>query len=298
MPIRDALRKGIALLNEASVPSSELSAELLLLHALGRNRTWLYTHSGDAIASPQVEKYLAFIARRASGEPAQYIVGKQEFWGLDFEVTPDVLIPRPETEHVIEVALEQMGGQKGDDRLRIADVGTGSGCIAIALAKELPNARIVATDISTAALAIAKRNAARHEVADRIQFVEADILEPRSQEPGPNRCFDSDSERYFRLIVSNPPYIANSERPTLQREVREHEPEIALFGGQTGVEIYPRLIRQAESWLLPHGALIMELGYGAAERVRALFQNRPLWNKISISDDLAGVPRVLAASFA
>jgi release factor glutamine methyltransferase len=293
MPIRNALKDGISRLNAASVPSSALAAELLVLHILGHDRTWLYTHSDEEIAPADAEQYFALIARRGAGEPTQYILGRQEFWGLEFEVTPAVLIPRPETEHLIEVALERLGFARKTDKLRIADVGTGSGCIAITLAKEFPNAQILGTDISSAALEVAKRNANHHSVADRIHFSETDLL-GLDFHPLPLTTHYS---RFFDLIASNPPYIANSDAATLQREIREHEPEIALFGGPTGVEIYARLIEQAESQLAPGGVLVLELGYGAAERVREMIDKRRAWTNITITNDLAGIPRVLAAVF-
>src|SRR6202161_2251413 len=185
--IRRALKEGMANLRAASVPSHTLAAELLLMHALGRNRTWLYTHPEALLEPAGSEKYFELIARRAAGEPTQYLTGKQEFWGLEFEVTPAVLIPRPETEHVMEVALARLGprGLKiymdtglPRERLRVADVGTGSGCLAISLAYELPHAEVFATDISAPALAIARRNAARHKVAARIHFSQCDLLIP------------------------------------------------------------------------------------------------------------------------
>ena len=177
--VREALKEGMAQLRAANVPSSTLAAELLLMHALDRDRTWLYTHPENEIDASVARKYFGLIARRAAGEPTQYLTGKQEFWGLEFDVNPAVLIPRPETEHVIEVALERLGarGIKINMRtgelsppLRIADVGTGSGCLAVALAHELPHAEIFATDISAAALEVALRNATRHGVASRIRF--------------------------------------------------------------------------------------------------------------------------------
>src|ERR1700730_9156469 len=186
MNVRTALKPGSADLREAGVPSFTLAAELLLLHVADRNRTWLYAHPEETVPDENVERFLALIARRAAGEPTAYVIGKQDFWGLEFEVTPAVLIPRPETEHVIEVALDRLAlrelragrPQKTiGEGLQIADIGTGSGCIAISLAKELPAANFLATDISPAALAVAKRNANRHEVTDRIQFLEANLLE-------------------------------------------------------------------------------------------------------------------------
>jgi release factor glutamine methyltransferase len=298
--VRTALKEGIARLRAAAVPSYTLAAELLLIHAVGRDRAWIYSHAEEPIHPAMVEKYFGLIARRAAGEPTQYLTGKQEFWGLEFEVTPAVLIPRPETEHVVEVALERLGaaGIKIDMKtgsptppLRIADVGTGSGCIAVALAQELPHATIVATDISAAALEIAGRNAARHRVADRVRFVETDLLSGVALSPDgaghPPPLFD--------LIVSNPPYVARNHAAALAREVREHEPETALFGGATGVEMYARLIEHAGALLRARGNLVVELGYGAADSVRAILAAQAGWANICITNDLAGIPRVLAA---
>jgi release factor glutamine methyltransferase len=298
--VRTALKEGIARLRAAAVPSYTLAAELLLIHAVGRDRAWIYSHAEEPIHPAVVEKYFGLIARRAAGEPTQYLTGKQEFWGLEFEVTPAVLIPRPETEHVIEVALERLGaaGIKIDMKtgsstppLRIADVGTGSGCIAVALAQELPHATIVATDISAAALEIAGRNAARHRVADRVRFVETELLSGVALSPDGAGC----PPPLFDLIVSNPPYVARNHAAALAREVREHEPETALFGGATGVEMYARLIEHAGALLRARGNLVVELGYGAADSVRAILAAQAGWANICITNDLAGIPRVLAA---
>ena len=291
--VRAALKEGMAQLRAANVPSSTLAAELLLMHALGRDRTWLYTHPEAELDASVAQEYFALIARRAAGEPTQYLTGKQEFWGLEFEVTPAVLIPRPETEHVIEVALERLGarGIKINMRtaepslpLRIADVGTGSGCLAVALAHELPHAEIFATDISAAALEVARRNAARHCVASRIRFLEGDLLGPVPHSPGS-----------FDLIVSNPPYVAQDDAAKLAREVREHEPHTALFGGPSGIEIYKHLTKQAGESLRSGGVLVLELGYDSAEHVRAILVKQGNWVNVSVTNDLAGIPRVLAA---
>jgi release factor glutamine methyltransferase len=299
MDIRVALKEGMARLRAAHVPSHTLAAELLLMHAVGRDRAWLYSHPESQLAPAAAEKYFALLARRASGEPTQYLTGKQEFWGLEFEVTPAVLIPRPETEHVVEVALERLGprGLKINMRtgapgpaLRIADVGTGSGCLAVALAHELPHAEIFATDISAAALEIARRNVARHKVADRIHFLETNLLESVLHE---SQVTSHDS-RLFDLIVSNPPYVARQEAADLPCEVREHEPHSALFGGPSGVEMYSQLIEQARALLRPGGILVLELGYNATGPVRAILDAQPAWTRINVTNDLAGIPRVLA----
>jgi release factor glutamine methyltransferase len=304
--VRGALKEGMARLRAASVPSHTLSAELLLMHALGRDRAWLYAHPEEPLDAVTAEKYFALIARRAAGEPTQYLTGKQEFWGLEFEVTPAVLIPRPETEHVIEVALERLGarGIKIDMKtgvpsplLRIADVGAGSGCIAVALASELPHAEIFATDISAAALDVARRNALRHGVTDRVRFLEGDLLAALlpSAESSRHASAHAKAETQFDLIASNPPYVARDEADTLAREVRDHEPHAALFGGASGVKIYARLIEQAGSLLRQGGILVLELGYNSADHVRAMLTAERRWVNISVTNDLAGIPRVLAA---
>src|SRR5258708_6293550 len=238
--VRDALRDAIAHLEREHIPSAALAAELLLMHTLGRDRAWLYAHPEQELDAATGDKYFSLIARRASGVPTQHLTGHQEFWGLDFEVTPDVLIPRPETEHVIEVTLQCLGVASGDAaarrdaELRIADVGTGSGCIAIALAHELPNARVAATDISPAALEVARRNAARNAVDARIEFIEGNLLEPflhqSSFAPAQDKPATSHRSPLFHAIVSNPPYIARSDAATVARNIPVHDPEPAPFG--------------------------------------------------------------------
>jgi release factor glutamine methyltransferase len=270
------------------------------MRALGRDRTWLYTNPENPLDSAAAEKYFALIARRAAGEPTQYLTGKQEFWGLEFEVTPAVLIPRPETEHVVEVALERLG-ERGikinmktgtpSPMLHIADVGTGSGCLAVALAHDLPHASVIATDISAPALEVARRNGARHQVSDRIRFVQANLLEGVSAPPP----VTGDPPAGFDLIVSNPPYIAHLDAASLPTEVRDHEPRSALFGGPTGVEIYARLIEQAGAQLRSGAVLVLELGYNSADAVRTMLDAERRWANIRITNDLAGIPRVIAA---
>ena len=310
MDIRTALKEGMAQLRAAQIPSHTLAAELLLMHALQRDRAWIYSHPEEWVDAAAAEKFLALIARRAAGEPVQYLTGKQEFWGLEFEVTPAVLIPRPETEHVVEVALARLGERglkihmdSGAPRetLRVADVGTGSGCLAVALAWELPHAEVFATDISAPALEIARRNAARHKVAARIHFSQCDLLihlentDPRTARAEHAAPASTQDGPLFDLIVSNPPYIARNDAAQLQREVRDHEPHAALFAGPTGVELYQRLIDQARDLLRHRGFLVLELGHDSAEHVRAIFAAQSGWTEVAITMDLAGVPRVLAA---
>jgi len=284
--IRAALRAAIARLEECDVPSAPLAAELLLMHVLQRDRAWLYAHPESELSPKDAAAYAHLIERRSKGVPTQYLTGRQEFWGLEFEIGPGVLIPRPETEHVIEVALDRLGARR-TEALRIADVGTGSGCIAIALARELPGAEIVATDISVAALDYAQRNAARYRVSERIQFLGADLLEAAMEAPGR-------AEIRFDLIVSNPPYVGRNDAGSLPREVREHEPAEALFAGDDGLEIYPALIDEAARKLAPNGILVLELGYNGAQYVGSLL-SASQWTDLRVTRDLAGIERVVSA---
>jgi release factor glutamine methyltransferase len=282
--VRGALREGMARLRAANVPSHSLAAELLLMHALGRDRTWMYANPESALDEATAASFFQLIARRAAGAPTQYLTGKQEFWGLEFEVTPAVLIPRPETEHLVEVALERLGAERVSVPLRVADIGTGSGCIAIALARELPRAEIFGTDISAQALAVARRNAEKHGVTARVRFVECNLLDGVPTDAGT-----------FDLIVSNPPYVAREEAAQLPREVREHEPHEALFAGPGGAEIYAPLVAQAAKRLRSGGLLVVEIGYGALERVRPLLGDSNTWTDVRVTSDLAGIPRVISA---
>ncbi|HVN09116.1 MAG TPA: peptide chain release factor N(5)-glutamine methyltransferase [Patescibacteria group bacterium] len=300
MDVRTILQRAMAELQSASVPSHGLAAELLLEHALGRDRAWLYAHPEAEVPPAEAESFFRMVARRAAGTPTQYLTGKQEFWGIEFSVGPGVLIPRPETEHVVEVALERLKArlQPGQSEeslrrerhgrtLRIVDVGTGSGCLAVALAREIPQARVWATDISRAALAIAWRNSVRYDLEARIEFMEASLLTPF--------LLGGEHENAvpFDLIVSNPPYVARPEFENLARELREHEPREALLAGETGLEVFRPLIRQAEKVLAARGVLVLEVGAGQAPEVRALFDE--FWKDISVTKDLAGIERVVSA---
>jgi len=306
--VRELLKIGIARLREANVPSYTLAGELLLLYSIGRDRTWLYAHPEEEVTPEQRAQFSALLTRRAQGEPTQHLTGKQEFWGLEFEVTPDVLIPRPETEHVVEVALDRLAlrevragrpNKNDGEGLLIADVGTGSGCIAIVLAKELPRARFIATDISRAALEVALRNAERHGVAGRVTFAEGNLFDcegmPKvlAQRAAP---LQRKAPAPFDLIASNPPYIGRREAATLPREVREHEPELALYGGEAGYELYGDLIRQSSERLRSGGLLVLELGYNSLPAVEPLLDSTH-WTNIGVTNDLAGIPRVIAAEW-
>ncbi len=282
--LRQALRTAIADLQAADIPSAALAAELLLMHVLRCDRAYLYTNPETELAPETVERYFALIAERATGRPTQYITGRQEFWGLDFEVTPEVLIPRPETEHLVETALElaRAGSSKGSDRpLRIVDVGTGSGCIALALASELPEALIVGFDISRPALDVARRNAGRLGLSSRVYFVQSDLL----------NCLGSASA--LDLVVSNPPYVGGDELDCVQREVREFEPRIAWCGAGRGDEIYTRLFGQALELLRTGGHVAVEVGYNQAGIVAKLLGAG--WAGVELRPDLAGIPRVAMA---
>ena len=280
--LRESLASAISRFAAANVPSPRLNAELLLMFVLECDRAYIHAHPERPLSTNEQRRYDQALADRERGMPAQYITGHQEFWGMDFIVTPAVLIPRPETEHVIETVLERVRVGRVPSPaglLRIVDVGTGSGCIALALAKELPKAEIHATDISPAALEVARANAARLQLESRIQFHQTDLLQ------GIERG-------RFDLVVSNPPYVGESEEDEVQLEVRKYEPRNAVFAGATGLEVIERLIPQARESLTPGGWLVMEISGTIAERVRDLLAG---WDQLEITKDLQGIPRVISA---
>ncbi|MGA9813766.1 MAG: peptide chain release factor N(5)-glutamine methyltransferase [Terriglobales bacterium] len=278
--LRDTLASAISRLTAANVPSPRMHAELLLMFTLECDRAYLHAHPERKLSADEQARYNQALAEREHGMPAQYITGHQEFWGMDLIVTPAVLIPRPETEHVIEAVLANVGRAPSPAAvLRIVDVGTGSGCIALALAKELPGAEIHATDISPAALEIAHANAARLQLENRIRFHETDLLQ------GLDRGG-------FDLVVSNPPYVGEAEADLVQLEVRKYEPRNAVFAGETGLEVIERLIPQARESLKPEGWLVMEISGSIADRARQLLSG---WSDVRITNDLQGIPRVVAA---
>lgn len=269
-----------------------MNAELLLRFTLGCDRAYLYAHPERELTSEEKSRYESSLAERSRGVPAQYITGHQEFWGMDLIVSPAVLIPRPETEHLVEAVLEILTSDLGaqgasatnpefrsrQSQVRIVDVGTGSGCIALALAKELPDVEIHATDISPAALEVARANAARHQLDRRIRFHHADLL--------------AGIEAPLDFVVSNPPYVGDAEEDQVQLEVRKFEPRTAVFAGSKGTDVIARLIPQARATLRPGGWLVFEISGAIAEEVRKLLKS---WENVQIKPDLQSIPRVAIA---
>lgn len=260
--------------------SARLDAEVLLAHVRGCPRILLYTAFDEPVPDAQRTAFRELVKRRGTGEPVAYLVGHREFFSLPFAVTRDVLVPRPETEGLVVRAID-LG--KGMEAPRIVDVGTGSGAIAVTLAKHLPRARIAATDVSTAALAVARANAARHGVADRVEFVSCDLLDdPRVAGP-------------WDVIASNPPYVREDEFAALPRDVRDHEPRGALVAGPTGVEVVERLAAAAEVNLAPGGWLLVEIGPTVVAAAEAALAARPGLEPQPTLKDLAGLPRIVQA---
>jgi release factor glutamine methyltransferase len=279
--IAETILEGAHRLRKAGVPEARREAGSLLGYVLGRDRSFILTHAEDAIGKAQAERFRECLERRAQGEPLQYITAHQEFFGLDFEVTKDVLIPRPETELLIETALKLL--TPSADAF-ICDLGTGSGCIVITLMRQLKQARAVAIDISLDALAVARRNAVRHSVAERLDFVHSD-------------CFAALNSRDLRpsfdLIVSNPPYVEEGAMADLQREVRDFEPRRALAAGADGLDIIRRLLLEASNFLKTGGYLLFEIGFNQGASVELLFDPR-IWKLMDIHKDLQGIPRTVA----
>jgi release factor glutamine methyltransferase len=274
--IAEALREAAEMLEQNGVAEARREAGALLSHVIGKNRTFLISHAEDLIGESELRRFRKVITRRAAGEPAQYITGTQDFYGRAFRVTPAVLIPRPETELLVEAALGVL-----DADARICDVGTGSGCIAITLLCERQDAYAVAIDVSEAALEVARKNASEHSVGPRIEFVTSDCftaLDPKT---------DS-----FDLIVSNPPYVSAKMLPGLQREVREHEPRVALSPGVDGLSVIRRLLFESPRFLGENGRLIMEIGFDQSEAVQQLV-DKEVWILKDILPDLQGIPRIV-----
>jgi len=278
MKIAEALREASQILQRAGVPEARREAGSLLSFIIARDRTFLISHAEDQVDEHSLNQFREAIERRAAGEPLQYITGLQDFFGREFRVTPDVLIPRPETELLIEAALAVVGH---DAAPLICDVGTGSGCIAVTLLCEIGQARVVALDKSAAALEIAKLNAAKLSVTDRAVFVVSDCFESR------------DSREYqFDLIASNPPYVSAGVLAGLQREVRDHEPLVALSPGPDGLSMIRRLLQEAPAFLKPNGYLILEIGFDQGEKVQSLV-DADVWRSLELRPDLQGIPRIV-----
>ncbi len=275
IPVREALLQGVKLLGDARVPEPRLTAEVLLCHALHRERSYLYGHPEQLLSELEWIHYGRYLDERMRGKPTQYITKVQEFYGRPFRVSPAVLIPRPETEHVIEAAMKVAPAAR-----QVLDIGTGSGAIAVTLALEMRYAAVTGTDISPAALAVARQNAEANRAS--VPFAACDLGSAIAA-----RCMD--------LVVSNPPYVPLEDKSTIQVEVRDHEPEVALYGGPKGTETYQRLIPDAARILKPGGWLVMELGYRSLDAVRAML-GAP-WGAIEVTADLAGWPRVIAAQY-
>jgi release factor glutamine methyltransferase len=279
--IAETILQGAHQLRRAGVPEARREAGSLLAYVLNRDRTFILSHAEDAISDEQAERFRGFLERRAQGEPLQYITANQEFFGLDFEVTKDVLIPRPETELLIETALK-LFPRSAD--IFFCDVGTGSGCIVVSLLQQLPQARAVALDISPGALAIARRNAARHSVSERVDFIVSDCFAALSaREPQPS----------FDLIVSNPPYVEEGAMAGLQREVRDYEPRNALAAGPDGLAIIRRLLLEAPNFVKAGGYFLLEIGFNQAAAVAQSLDPR-IWKLIRIYEDIQGIQRTVA----
>jgi len=271
MTLQEALLQGTKLLEDAGIAAPRLTAEVLLGHALGQERAFLYAHSERVLREVEWIHYGRYLHERLNGKPTQYITGRQEFYGREFRVTPDVLIPRPETELVVETALAVGRGAR-----RVVDAGSGSGAIAVTLQLET-GALVAGSDISAAALAVAAENACR--LGARIDWLQCDLISALA-------------DASVDMIVSNPPYVPLADRAGLQREVRDYEPAVALFAGSTGYEIYEKLVADAARVLRPGGWLVLELGYTSKDRVNAILGAH--WRDIRVAPDLAGIPRVLA----
>jgi release factor glutamine methyltransferase len=283
MTIAETIAAAAERLAAQGIENSRLDAEVLLGPVLGRDRAWLVAHYPDSLDDGSSRSYEGAIRRRAAREPLQYITGKQEFWGLPFAVTPSVLIPRPETELIVEETLRRASDKAAP---LIVDLCTGSGCIAVSLAKELPGARVFATDRSSAALEVARENARQNGVGGRIRFLHGDLFDAIGE---------LDISGQIDVIASNPPYVRDGERRGLQPEVRDFEPELALFAGPEGTEIEERIISGAARYLRTGGSLIMEMGIGQADALSKIIAENGNYHAPEVLKDLAGIERVIVA---
>ena len=279
--IIETITEADRLLQDSMIDDQRRTASLLMRHVLGWDQAQLIMRSDEIITSDQRDDFFALVERRAAGEPSQYIVGHQEFFGLEFTVTPEVLIPRPETEFLVEQVISLANALQAGSA-SIADVGTGSGCIATAIAVNVPGARLVATDISATALEVASANAQKHRVRDRIEFLQGDLVEP----------LKASSAAPFDIIATNPPYVPSSNPNLLPREVREHEPAVALFGGEDGLDNLRRLLNTAPAVLKSGGHMVIEIGYTQIEATTRLL-DPAVWELIEVVNDLQVIPRTL-----
>lgn len=279
MQLKQALTSAVDRLESSDVGSPRMNAEVLLMFLLGVNRAYLYADPERELTAEEESRYDEVLAQRATGMPSQYITGHQEFWGLDFIVSPAVLIPRPETEHLVETVLELA---REVPRPKLVDVGTGSGCIALALAHELKSAEVYAVDMSAEALEIAHANAVRLQLDRSVQFLRSNVLEALMNTSG------------FDLVVSNPPYVGFDEADKVQKSVRDFEPRMAVFAGKQGLDVISPLVQQAHTVLKPGGWLAMEIGYSMRDIVVDLL-SPTMWEDVRVVPDLQGIPRVVAA---
>lgn len=280
--VAEVLRRAAAGLSDAGIDTARLDAEVLLMEALGWSREELYRNPEAELQDFQAARFQGLAARRRRGEPTAYVTGAREFWSLDFRVTPDVLIPRPETEHLVQTVLDLLVERPGPRR--VLELGTGSGAVAVALARERADLEVWATDVSAAALRVARANAQRHGVAGRVHLVEGDLLAPVRGREG-----------FFDVLASNPPYVPRGEMARLQREVRDWEPAAALDGGADGMDCYRRIARDGARYLRPGGWAAVEVGAGLAPGVRGLFRDGAGFGELRTVRDYAGHDRVVAA---
>jgi release factor glutamine methyltransferase len=301
MQLKQALASAVERLEAEDVGSPRMNAEVLLMFVLGADRAYLYAHPERKLTSEEEARYDDVLAQRATGMPSQYITGHQEFWGLDFVVSPLVLIPRPETEHLVEAVLELA---RGIPRPKIVDVGTGSGCVALALAHELKDAEVYAVDLSADALEIARANAVRLQLEERVQVLQCDVLRPvpsqnlafiPTEDSSPSGGIRASDFRDFDFVVSNPPYVGLGEADKVQRSVFEFEPRMAVFAGENGLDVIHPLVEQAHLALKAGGWLVLEIGYSMRDAVVNLLSPKD-WEDVRVVPDLQGIPRVVAAS--
>lgn len=286
LTVAEALLWAVGYLSLHKVPDSYVDAEYLLAYVLGCRRKDLLVHPEKGLSNEEMDRFRDLIERRGRREPVQYITGEVEFRGLLFRVNGDVLIPRPETEILVEGAVNSLK-ERDINGATVLDLCAGSGCIAVSIAKELPYSSVYAVDISAGAIEIARENAKRHGVEDRIIFLVGDLFEP--VEP-------LDLEGKIALIVSNPPYVSKKEMEGLQPEIKEYEPLHALYGGEDGLDFYKRIIHESPFYLSPGGLIIMEIGYGQADSVKGLLEKGGVFTHIEVKKDLAGLDRVIKAS--